>query len=79
MTAQNLKREKSRKMDLKLCPRCKQLPDVITRKKFLGYECVIHCSTLGCKLYWPVFASGFNKDKVMSKAATQWNKAVDDY
>ena len=66
-------------MDLKLCPRCKQLPDVITRKKLLGYECVIHCSTLGCKLYWPVVASGFNKDKVLSKAAAQWNQAVKDY
>ena len=66
-------------MDLKLCPRWNKLPDVKVNKRWFGYECIIHCDTLGCELYWPFVSSGMNKDKVMNKAAAQWNKAVDEY
>lgn len=66
-------------MDLKLCPKCKKLPDVIIRKRWFGHECVIHCETLGCKMFWPLVATGFNKEKVKAKAAALWNDAVDAY
>ena len=66
-------------MDLKLCPRCNQLPDVNLQRRFLGYECVMHCNTLGCKLFWPIVVDGLNKEKVLAKASKQWNIAVDNY
>jgi len=66
-------------MDLKLCPRCKQLPTANIRKRLIGYECCLHCGTLGCKLYWPIVVDGWTKDATMHKAAERWNKAVDEY
>lgn len=66
-------------MDLKLCPRCKQLPTVKMHKRFLGYESAIYCNTLGCSLFWPVVCSGITEARAMNKAAMQWNQKVDDY
>ena len=66
-------------MDLKLCPRCKQLPTANIHRRLIGYECCLHCNTLGCKLYWPILANSLTKNKAMAKAATRWNKAVDEY
>ena len=66
------------RMDVKLCPKCKELPKVEIRNRLLRYECVVHCNTLGCNLYWPQITTGFNKDAVMKKAAIKWNKSVDE-
>lgn len=77
MTDRNLKRVS--RMDLKLCPRCNVLPNVRVNKHFLKWTCVVHCNTLGCKLYYPIITSGFSKDKVMNRAAAAWNNAVNKF
>lgn len=66
------------RMDVKLCPKCNQLPRVEVRRRFLRYEYVVNCNTLGCKLFWPQITSGFSKDKAMKKAEVKWNKSVEE-
>ena len=76
IAGRNLKRVN--RMDLKICPKCKKLPDVEMRKRGIFWYCVIFCHTLGCKLYWPIVTVSLIKERAMKKAAARWNKAVDE-
>ena len=71
------KREDQEKFDS--CPRCKQPPFLQLERKFIHYECVVHCCTFGCKFYWPLIITGFNKEATINKAAERWNKAVEEF
>ena len=66
-------------MKLKLCPKCKQLPTTKIEKLLIGYECMIHCNTLGCKLFWPIVTRGLRKNETVARAGEMWNEAVDGY
>lgn len=63
-------------MTVEVCPKCKKLPTVQTKKGLLRWTCTMYCHTLGCNLYWPIIETAFSEDRAKQKAADRWNEEV---
>lgn len=62
----------------KICPRCKQLPNIRESHSFLQYSCTIYCHNIGCKYFYPVVGVAFSKQKAMDKAVKLWNERIEN-
>ena len=59
-----------------VCPKCKCLPYIRFRKRFVRTLCVISCPNIGCPHYIPIVTSGFSENNALNKAVEKWNQGT---